>query len=505
MDAETSGALSEVEAARPKVANPLWRFLGGYKFTLGLFVCLGLFAAIGSFIPQREDTPRIAELWGNEVMHSLIKLGLNDVYRSWWFVAVLGLMALNLVMVTWVRVPHVWRIARESDARLLEDPLVPKTAFRRDWESPLAPLEALDRARKVLQLEFPRLVQKDGPSVRVLVGERHYLSLWSAHIVHLGLLLLLLAGVLRVLFGATDYVVVKEGETVAVPAHGLEWGFFVESIRLPGTNFELPLPFIYKRKEGEAPFRLHLDRFEVRYHPNSQAPSLFRSDLQIIKDGQVERVASVKVNEPLEQDGIMLYQSSWGYEGLYSCNFLLTLPGQKDTLDVRAPYQTRLKLLDTGWELEVTDFYPNAEMAGPGKLVNASSELRNPAIRVRFWQGGRERAHTWYVYAASEIQMAKIPGLRLTGKTVDPVAFSVLQANSDPGVPLALFGSLLVLLGVFSAFYLFYRKAWVAVAPLPDGGSRVTLAGFVRRNKAGFQRIFSRLEVALDAALGGQT
>jgi cytochrome c biogenesis protein len=489
------------DAAKPSVQGPLWRFLGGFKLTLGLFACLGLFAAVGSFIPQADETPRIAQIWGEDAMRTMVSLGLNDVYRSWWFVLVLALMALNLLMVTWVRVPHVWRISRETDAKLLDDPLVPKTAFYRQWDSPLQPLEGLDRARKALQTEFPRLAQKDGPRTRVLVGERHFISLWSAHIVHLGLLLLLFAGVLKVLFGSIEYVVIKEGGQAVIPAKGLEWGLFFEPVRIPGTQSELKLPFVYKRSDGEAPFWLHLDRFEVRYHPGTAAPSLFRSDLRIVKDGRIERVVSLKVNEPHSQDGYTLYQSSWGYDGLYSANFELRLPGEKDALDVRAPYQQRVKLLDSGWEAEVTDFYPEAEMSAPGQLVNASTDLKNPAIRVKFWQNGRERAHTWYVYAMPDIQMAKIDGLRLTGKTVDPIPFSVLQANVDPGVPFALLGSLLVLTGVFTAFYLFYRKAWVAVEPLEQGGCKITLAGFVRRNKAGFSRVFDRVADALDRAL----
>lgn len=492
------------DAIKPPAQNALWRFLGGFKLTLSLFACLGLFSAIGSIIPQGDETPRIVELWGENTMKWMVNWGLNDVYRSWWFILVLLLMAVNLIMVTWVRVPHVWRLARETDAVLLNDPLVPKTAFQKSWDSPLEPLAAMDRARRALQAEFPRLAQKEGPNTRVLVGERNVVSLWSAHIVHLGLLLLLLAGVLKILFGATEYVMVKEGEDATIPAHSVKFGLFVEPVRIPGSNYELKLPFIYKREDGQAPFTLHLDRFEVRYYPNSPAPSLFRSDLRIVRDGAIDRVVSVRVNEPAEQDGYMLYQSSYGYEGLYSAAFNLQLPGEKDLLEVRAPFKKRIQLLDTKWELEVTDFYPDADMAGPGKLVNRDGDLKNPAIRVRFWKNGVEQTHTWFVYPMPDIQMAKVPGLKLFGKTVDPIPFSILQANSDPGVPFALIGALLVLTGVFTAFYLFYRKAWISVEPRPGGGSRVTLAGFVRRNKAGFRRVFERLasdvELALDAA-----
>lgn len=489
-----------LDAATPQVADRLLRALGSFRLTLSLFALLGLFAALGTFIPQGDDAPRIAQLYGQPAYDMALKLGLNEVYRSWWFIMVLALMALNLIMVTWVRVPHVWRLSRETDAVLLKDPLVPKTAFTQVWETPYPTLEALDRSRRVLQRQFPRLAQQEGPAKRLLVGEKHFISLWAAHIVHLGLLLCLLAGVLKILFGTNDYVIIKEGDKASVKAELLHWGFFFDKVHLPG-GLSLPLPYVYERVAGKAGFEVSLDKFDVEYYPGSNAPSLFRSDVVILRDGKPERKASILVNEPLTVDNYMLYQSSFGYEGLYSAHFEVTLPGEKDRLDVRAPYQQKIDLLGTGWQLEVVDFYPDAEMAGPGKLVNASTDLHNPAIRVRFWQHGKERALTWFVYSAPDIQMTHVPGLKLVGKTVDPIAFTVLQANADPGIYFAFAGVILVVFGVFSAFYLFYRKAWVLVEPLPDGGSRVTLAGFVRRNKIGFRRVFERLSKEMEESL----
>jgi len=497
----TPDASAPFESARPHITDRFLRALGGFKLTLSLFAVLGLFSAVGTFVPQGEDAPKIIQLYGQGAFDAAVKLGIVDVYRSWWFIMVLALMALNLIMVTWVRIPHVWRISRETDAVLLKDPLVPKTSFTQSWETPYSPLESLDRARKVLQTQFPRLAQQDGPAKRLLVGEKHFISLWAAHIVHLGLLLCLLAGVLKILFGSNEYVAIKEGERASIKVEQVRWGFFVDKLALPG-GLSLPLPYIYKRVPGKADFEVSLDKFDVQYYPDTSAPSLFRSDVVILRDGKPERKASILVNEPLSQDGIMLYQSSYGYDGLYSAHFEVSLPGEKDRLDVRAPYQQKIDLLGTGWQLEVTDFYPDAEMAGPGKLVNGSSDLRNPAIHVRFWRNGVEKTHTWYVYSAPDIQMAKVKGLKLVGKTVDPIAFTVLQANADPGIYFALLGALLVVLGVFSAFYLFYRKAWVLVEPLDGGGSRVTLAGFVRRNKIGFRRVFERLGNDMEKALG---
>lgn len=500
--------MTEENFAKPAPAGPVAKgkvealliSLGSFKLTLGLFILLGLLAAIGTFLPQGQESGRIVDLYGQRVFDSVDALGFTDIYRSAWFILVLAMMALNLIMVTWVRVPHVWRISRETDSVSLKDPLVPKTAFTRVWESSLDPAEAMDRARTVLQSEFSRLAHKSGPKRRVVVGERNFLSLWAAHIVHLGLLLLLTAGVAKVLFGSNRQVIIKEGETASVPVDGIRWGFWVDHVKL--GDLTLPLPRFYQHTVKNAPFQLGLEHFEVRYYPSTGAPSLFRSDLRVYKNGEVDKVASVKVNDPLEQNGLMIYQASWGYDGLYSANFTVTLPGYKDALEVHAPYQQRIKLLNTGWELEVTDFYPTAAMASPGKLMNDGDQLNNPAIHVRFWQHGKEQAYTWFVYSMPDIQMSKVRGLTLKGKTVDPIAYTVLEANYDPGLWFAILGSACVVLGVFSAFYLFHRKAWVAVEPLPDGaGSRVTLAGFVRRNKIAFKRVFDRLSDGVDKAL----
>jgi cytochrome c biogenesis protein len=501
MSEPLKGAPDEVlAAAKPAVRNPLARMLGSFKLTLSLFALLGLFSAFGTFIPQGDEAPRIAELYGSKAYDLAMQLGLDQVYHSWWFIMVLAMMALNLSMVTWVRVPHVWRLSRETDAVLLKDPLVPKTAFTRVWETSLPPLEALDRSRRALQTEFPRLAQKEGPQRRLLVGEKHFLSLWAAHIVHLGLLMLLFAGVLKILFGSNHNVIIREGSQSEVPVEQVHWGLHVIRLPLP-FGLDLPLPLVYERTLDKAAFQIYLDKFDVRYYPGTASPSLFRSDVKIIRNGEIQSAASILVNSPLPVDGLLLYQASWGYDGLYSAEFEVQLPGEKDRLAIRAPYRQRVKLLNTGWELEVMDFYPDAGMAGPGQLVNNSDDLNNPAIRVQFWRHGVEKTLTWFVYAMPDIQMAKVPGLKLYGKTVDPVPFTVLQANSDPGAPIAALGACLVVFGVFSAFYLFYRKAWVLVEPMEGGGSRVTLAGFVRRNKIAFQRVFSRLSSAVDSGL----
>jgi cytochrome c biogenesis protein ResB len=179
------------------------------------------------------------------------------------------------------------------------------------------------------------------------------------------------------------------------------------------------------------------------------------------------------------------------------------LPGIKDTFQVTAPHKKRFALLDTGWELEVVDFYPEADMGKPGQIVQTGVQLNNPAIRMKFYHHGVQKAFFWFVFAYPGIQMSKVPGLTVLGKTLDPIAFTVLQANHDPGVDLAFGGALVLLLGVFASFYMFYRKFWVLVSPRQGGGTSVKVVGVSKRNKLSFKRIFETLTQELEGDLRG--
>jgi cytochrome c biogenesis protein len=245
-----------------------------------------------------------------------------------------------------------------------------------------------------------------------------------------------------------------------------------------------------------------LDHFTVEYYPNTNQPSLFRSEIQILEPQKAPQKAIVEVNAPLSLGSDLVYQSSYGYQGLYSAQIDVRLPGSKDLFQVSAPYRKRFKLLDSGWELEITDFYPEADMASPGKLVQVSSQLNNPALRLKFYQHGVQRAHFWYVFAYPQIQMSKVPGLEVKGKTVDPIAFTVFQVAHDPGIIFALIGAITILLGLFVSFYLSWQKAWFVVRSEGTGCS-VRIVGQCKHNKLSFKRKFEKLALAFEQSLGG--
>jgi cytochrome c biogenesis protein len=481
------------------------RFFNSLKLTLVLIVTVALLSSIGTFIPQGEDnSQQLIDKYGQSAFDHMHALGVDDVYRSWWFMAVLLLVTLNFIACTLIRLPRVWRLSRslqeEASAEAPELSIF-SSSFHQEFKSPLPAEEVRRKGSAILEAEFGALRGVAGQGAEAVIGEKNWPALWGAYIVHVGLLLLLLAGALKVTFGYSKYVQILEGTKAYVPSQEMHAGLWLDWMELPSLHLSLPLPRFFIRAPSHHFTQIQLDHFELQYYKDTVQPSLFRSDVQILEPGKAPRKASIAVNDPLSLGSDLIYQSSYGYDGLNAAAIDVKLPGSEDIYQVVAPYRKRFKLLDSGWELEITDFYPDADMASPGKLVQVSAQLNNPAVRLRFYQHGVERAHFWFVYAVPDIQMSKIKGLEVRGKSVDPVAFTLLQVNHDPGVPYALAGALVVLLGLFISFYLSWQKAWFVVSP-EGTGSRVRIVGQCKHNKLSFKRKFAKLVTAFETALG---
>jgi cytochrome c biogenesis protein len=480
------------------------RFFNSLKLTLALIVATAFVSGLGTLVPQgEENADQVVKQYGQAAFDRLHALGIDDCYHAWWFLLVLFLFALNLIACTIIRLPKVWRLsqslAEQKDAPELS---ILTSTYARDFASTLPPAEALAKASQPL-LEAYGSLRKAGNGERAaMIGEKNKIALWGAYIVHLGLLLLLLAGSLRTALGWSKYVVIKEGDKAYLPNEEFKLGLWMDEFELPAWlgGKTLPLPRFIIRAPSHSMTQMRLDHFELQYHENTTLPSLYRSNVTLIEPSGSSRTAAIEVNDPLTFGGVMFYQSSYGFDGLYMAELNVKLPGEKDIYEVRAPYRKRFKLLDSGWELEITDFYPEADMGAPGKIVKTGEQLNNPAIRMRFYQHGVQRAYFWYVFAYPNIQMSKVPGLQVLGKGVDPVAYTVLQAAHDPGIPFALAGALTVLLGLFVSFYLSWHKAWI-VAEAEGSGSRLRLVGLCKHNKLSFKRNFEKLFAQVQGVL----
>ena len=68
---------------------------------------------------------------------------------------------------------------------------------------------------------------------------------------------------------------------------------------------------LLRHKRYRMPFSIHLDEFTKLEHPGTDIPSEFSSEVTQEKGGEALPIL-IRMNEPLRDEGLVLFQSSWG-------------------------------------------------------------------------------------------------------------------------------------------------------------------------------------------------
>ena len=113
--------------------------------------------------------------------------------------------------------------------------------------------------------------------------------------------------------GAYATVLAEGGER-----QGILWGFEHFPLRpvapwvveVGGQRWAIEL----RRRAFDLPFTIRLDEFTHEYHPGTQKPRVFMSDVTKLEDGAAQPL-KISMNEPLRHRGYTLFQSGFGPRG----------------------------------------------------------------------------------------------------------------------------------------------------------------------------------------------
>lgn len=195
---------------------------------------------------------------------------------------------------------------------------------------------------------------------------------------------------------------------------------------------------------------LRLEGFEPRFGEDGGFLDMI-NDLVLLKaDREVAR-ETVRINHPLQAEGLLVLATSFGREPV-GIRF-----ASADRKQLVLKEGTSITL-DDDLQLSVGRFFPDAVLNGRGNIVPKSSEIGNPALEIALSEGSRIVWDGWYFLRQGLPAPLSRFGVQL--QPLEPVfePYSVLTINSDPGVPLALAGSLSMSIGVVFAFFSYYAK-----------------------------------------------
>lgn len=414
------------------------------RLAIALLLAIAATSTLGTVIEQHESVafyqanyPEDPALFGFLSWKVLLALGLNEVYSTWWFLALMVLFGTSLAACTFTRqfpalkAARNWKFYRKP--RQFQKLALAETRDVSDEEAQ-ARLQACDR---ILQQRNYR-VFREGNS---LYARKGIIGRIAPIVVHASMLMVLGGAIVGSLTGVVAQEMIPSGETVQVKN-------FVEAGDLSSPDRFLG-------------WSLKVNRFWIDYTP-SGAIDQFYSDLSVLDDAgeEIDR-KTIYVNEPLRYNGVVFYQTDWSISSVkirLNNSPVFELPMAKLDTDGGRIWGTWIPTkpdLSEGVSLLAKD------LQGTALLYDNSGQLVS-AVRVG--------------------SSAQVNGVNL--QVLDVVGATGLQIKSDPGIPLVYAGFALLMLSTVLS-YASHSQVWV----LQQEG-KLYLGGRTNRAQVTFEREF---------------
>ena len=401
-------------------------WISDLRLAIGLLILIAIASGLGTLVPQKESAELYHRVYDPQPWlglfngDALLRLQLDHVYSSGWFLALLAWLGLALILCSWRRQWPALRAALRwidySAPRQLSKLTLAETIACTDPSASLQQLQQLLSQRGWQVQPHPnRLAARRGVSGRV-----------GPLLVHTGLVVLMVGA-----------------------AWGALGGQRLERFLAPGNVLEL------LNRRGETQLSVTLEQFGIERDPAGR-PEQFRSQLKLDPGGSEPTERAISVNHPLRFQGMTVYQADWALAAIQ-----LQL-GQSPILEL--PLQSFPQLGDQVWGI-VLPTRPD----GSNPVLLALSSEQGP---VTAYSADAEVLGTLVPGGAA----VEIQGIPLRIAAVVPA--SGLLLKRDPGVPLVYAGFAIALVGGGLSL-IATRQLW-AIAE-PEQG-KLHLAGLCNRN-----------------------
>ena len=444
------------------LVSGLAAFFSSLKLTIFLLITLALVSIIGTVIPQNMLRADYLKIYKESTYTTLKAVGFLDMYHSWWFVLILTLLTINLIACSWKHFPRTWRFFSHP-TKLLDKNLEKASAlgWRRSWDLlPDDPASLVPRLEGLWpgNWQWQEHAGEHGPELHY-VAEKGRWSRLGVYFVHLSILVIFTGGIIGSLFGIKGFVNIPEGEKVST--------FYTYGDQRASIALD---------------FSVECRDFEVEFYETG-GPKEYSSDLVIYDNEKPVKEKIIEVNHPVSYQGFTFYQSSYGaYGGLVDLELNFRETGLVLPLKLEVGRPLRLPE-NWGW-IEVLKFEENYMRMGPAVMV-----LRDPGkgvkpyqfwVFLRFPKFGEENRKT------AEFCVFK---------NIEPRYYTGLQVNKDPGVWVVWIGCIMMILGLYIAFFMSHRRLWLRLARDPDKPQRLqlVLVGNANKNQPSFELEFKEL------------
>lgn len=405
---------------KAKEKSLIYKNLSSLKLAISLFIILALIITLGTYLPQEPLVGKTAliEQFGERQYQILKFWGLNDIFHSYWYLALLFLLGANLWTVSFSRVFPRARKAFYWPKFLNQSPS--KGQF-------LAILEA-DQWEKLLKFckkNYWQIKVNDSNKAAVLrKGAYHRLG---ASITHIGILFTMFGALISLIFGFNGVV------------QGIPDDRFIISDKLDSKRSYI---LVQTSQIFHAPFWLGFSpEFEVeigktqRFDYKNGDPKQWETELQFYSnEGELLAHGKASVNHPVRFRGVDFYQADW--KRILRLNF----NNQNFELELD-------KLKNTNSEIAFTSLGKNLGLLF--LLPQNSNKLQLISVKGKFEPKNLQK-NLQLLALISTGEKAQIGPMKF--EFLGAFSKTGLQYKYSPGDNLMIVGMSILILGVLTAF-----------------------------------------------------
>ncbi|MBD2363753.1 cytochrome c biogenesis protein [Anabaena minutissima FACHB-250] len=430
-------------------ASPWWSVPGKYlrreflpvltdlRLAIALLLIIALFSISGTVIEQGQSPafyqanyPEHPALFGFLTWKVIQVVGLDHVYRTWWFLSLLVLFGTSLTACTFTRQLPTLKTAQRW--KYYEEPRqFQKLALSAELDTgsvkSLTPL-LQNRRYKIFQ-------EKDG----ILYARKGLVGRIGPIIVHIGIVMILLGGIWGAMTGFMAQEMIASGDT-----------FQVNNI-IDAGPLAAPVP---------KDWSVRVNRFWIDYTPTGGIDQ-FYSDMSVLNN-QGEEVDHKKifVNQPLRYHGITFYQTDWGISAV------------RVRINKSPIFQLPMGLLNTKVPGRIWGTWIPTK---PDMSEGVSLLAKDLQGMVLIYDSQGKLVDT--VRAGMSTQVNGV-----TLKVLDVVGSTGLQIKADPGIPIVYTGFAILMLGTVMSYFS-HSQIWAL-----ETGDRLYIGGKTNRAQVAFER-----------------